>query len=197
MASPLDHGIRYIIPTFPFIYILAVYAWSRSAARPAGQYIFSGLLLWALATALLSAPYFLSYYNPIAGGTWNGYRWATDSNYDWGQDFLRFQSFMDEHPGISKVAVGYLGRADIHYYLGDRAVDWSSAKGDPATAGIHWFAISIDTLELATQPVAQGATRRTDDMYGWLAATHRAEAGMGGVPAPDYRIGTSIFIYHL
>jgi hypothetical protein len=208
MSSSLDHGIRYLIPTFPFIYILAVYGWSRwfrsaadsSRARRVltiGYSVLGCLLVWLFLETFFNAPYFLSYYNEFAGGTWNGYQYATDSNYDWGQDLLRFQSFMNQHPEISSVAVGYLGRGDVHYYLGNRAADWASAQGNPAKSGIHWFAISIDTLELATQPAGVGVSRGLDDTYAWLTALRPPTPGMGNVPVPDYRIGTSIFIYHL
>ena len=209
MTSPLDHGIRYLIPTLPFIYVLSIYAWNvllrpvtnspgvRRIARTAGFCALCGLLLWLSVETLFTAPNFLSYYNELGGGTWNGYHWATDSNYDWGQDLLRFQSFMNQHPEISSIAVGDLGRADIHYYLGNRAVDWSSAQGNPADAGIHWFAVSIDTLEMATQPMASGLARNASDTYAWLTALRPAQSGMGNVPAPDYRVGMSIFVYHL
>jgi len=202
IASPLDHGIRYLIPTFPFIYILAIFAisiwWEYTNVRSFWKYyVFTVLLCWVFLEAIFAAPYFLSYYNELAGGTWNGYHLATDSNYDWGQDMLRFQSFMDIHPEISQIAVGYLGRGDIHYYLGSRAIDWPSDKGNPANEGIHWFAMSIDSLEVATQPAEKSFPRNASKTYAWLTALKPQSAGMGDVPTPDYRVGTTIFIYHL
>jgi hypothetical protein len=210
MSSAFDHGIRYLIPTFPFIYILATYTWSvwlRRIPNPGGSGGFlrraavfaalGGMLLWVLLETLFTAPYFLSYYNEIAGGTLNGYHYATDSNYDWGQDLLRFQTFMGQHPEISSIAVGNLGRGDIQYYIGNRAINWSSAQGNPTRAGIHWFAISIDSLELATQPAAPGFARSASDTYAWLTALRPPAKGMGNVPPPNYRVGTSIFVYYI
>lgn len=165
--------------------------------RTAGFVALGSLLLWLLLETLFAAPYFLSYYNQLGGGTWNGYHWATDSNYDWGQDLLRLRSFMDQHPEIASIAVGPLGRGDPRYYLGARAVNWSSVQGTPANTGIHWFAISIDALELAMQPAAAGITRNASDTYSWLAALRSPTPGMGNVPPPDYRVGTSIFIYYI
>lgn len=199
IASPFDHGIRYLIPVMPFIYILASYLISIGLKSEAkfGYLALGGLLIWLVLEAIFTAPYFLSYYNEFGGGTWNGYRYATDSNYDWGQDLLRFQFFMNEHPEISSIAVGYLGRGDIHYYLGNRAIDWSSGQGSPTNSGIHWFAISIDALELATQPATPEVDRSASDTYPWLLSLRPPASGMGNVPTPDYRVGTSIFIYYL
>jgi hypothetical protein len=160
--------------------------------------ILCALLLWVLLETFGAAPYFLSYFNQIGGGTWGGYRYATDSNYDWGQDMLRLRKFADEHPEIDKIGVDYFGTsgAPVHY-LGDREVDWWSAKGNPADQGIHWLAISTYTLQNLLQPTAQGYSRKPEDGYPWLTALRPAAAGMGQVPEPDYRIGTTIFVYKL
>ena len=77
--------------------------------------------------------------------------------------------------------------------------------GNPADHGIHWLAVSVNTLEQAIQPLKPGNTRNEADTYSWLTALRPpADASgtwlggdMGNVPAPDARAGTSIFIYHL
>ena len=76
-------------------------------------------------------------------------------------------------------------------------MDWWSAKGNPADQGIHWLAVSVDTLELAIQPTTPGYYRSPQDSYPWLTALRPPAPGMGNVPQPDYRVGTTIFIYHL
>ena len=139
------------------------------------------------------------------GGVQGGYHFVTDSNYDWGQDLLRLQSWVNDNPQVDKIAVDYFGGGDPQYYLGNKEVNWSSAQGNPAAQGIHWLAVSVNTLELATQPLAPGNTRHASDTYSWLTALRSpADAtgtwlggGMGNVPTPDARAGTSIFIYHL
>jgi hypothetical protein len=254
MHSPLNIGIRHIIPTLPFIYILATGVWkkatlpyrhgnpmpsdsegypgssvsinSKSPLRHPelisgsilGSFFMSAikylllvaLVIWLFLEAIFTAPYFLSYYNEFAGGTQNGYHYATDSNYDWGQDLLRLQSWVDAHPEINKIAVDYFGGGNPRYYLGAKEINWSSAQGNPAENStnktyessesypdVHWLAISVNTLEVATQPLAPGQTRNASDTYSWLTALRPPAPGMGNVPAPDYRIGTSIFVYHL
>jgi hypothetical protein len=227
MHSPLNIGIRHLMPTIPLIFILAAVVWKKwitnlnfaaaantgsfaALARSFGtsiiKYIFLILLLsWLLLETLFAAPYFLSYFNEFGGGVQGGYHFVTDSNYDWGQDLLRLQSWVDTQPQVNKIAVDYFGGGDPEYYLGAKAVPWSSSMGNPADHGIHWLAISVNTLESAIQPLAPGQTRNVSSTYSWLTALRPpADAtgtwlggDMGNVPAPDYRAGTSIFIYHL
>jgi hypothetical protein len=150
----------------------------------------------------------------------NGYHWVTDSNYDWGQDLLRLQTFVNQHPEIDRIAVDYFGGGSPEYYLSTpdaagKEVDWNSSKGNPAAPSnpaaypgqIHWLAVSVNTLEGAIQPLGPGQTRNPQDEYSWLTAIRppqpsasagaTADKGMGNVPTPDYRVGTSIFVYHL
>jgi hypothetical protein len=225
MHSPLNIGIRHLMPTISFIYILAAGVWkkwitriampagsgtslaammtgaasaARSFAGAAAKYVVLVLLiLWLMLETLFAAPYFLSYFNEFGGGIWNGYHYVTDSNYDWGQDLLRLQTWMNANPQVDTIAVDYFGGGDPKYYLGNKEVDWSSSKGDPADQGIHWLAISINQLEGAIQPLAPGQARDASSTYEWLTLLRPPGTGMGDVPTPDYRVGTSLFIYHL
>ncbi len=231
MHSPLNIGIRHILPTIPLMFILAAGVWKRwitdihfsftgtggllanlspeaimaSAKGLARRLLYASikyvvliiLLFWLLFETLFNAPYFLSYFNEFGGGTWNGYHYVTDSNYDWGQDLLRLQTFVDQHPEINTIAVDYFGGGDPSYYLGSKEVNWNAGKGNPADQGIDWIAISVNQLQAAIEPLAPGQTRNASDTYAWLTALRPPAPGMGNVPPPDYRVGTSIFIYHL
>ena len=210
MHSPLNIGIRHIMPTIPFIFILAAVVWKKWIMQlkfsSVAKYLFLILLLaWLLLETLFAAPYFLSYFNEIGGGVQSGYHFVTDSNYDWGQDLLRLQSWTNANPQVGTIAVDYFGGGDPQYYLGSKAVPWSSSMGNPADHGIHWLAVSVNTLESDIQPLGAGQSRNASDTYSWLTAIRPpADApgtwlggSMGNVPAPDYRVGTSIFIYHL
>lgn len=224
IKSPLNIGIRHLLPTFPFIYILAISAWEKSfnftadtetadagyrslferikkyaesKANLAIKALLFVLLGWSLIETAFAGPYFLSYFNQLGGGIYGGYRFVTDSNYDWGQDLLRLQSFVGKHSEIKKIAVDYFGGGNPNYYLSPKEVDWQSSKGNPADKGIYWLAISVNTLQSATQPLAPGQTRNPQDEYSWLTSMRPLQPGIGNVPAPDYRVGTSIFIYKL
>ncbi len=218
MKSPLNIGFRHLFPTLPFIYILTARAWKRwimridiprtrstfeyltsgfrAASRMFGKYVlFVVLLLWLLFESANAAPYFLSYFNQLGGGVPRGYRTVTDSNYDWGQDLRRLQSFVAEHPEIEKIAVDYFGGGNPKYYMGEKVEYWWSSRGNPKDLGIEWLAVSVNTLELAIQPLAPGQNRNQEDEYGWLTELRPPKPGVGNVPEPDYKAGTSIFIY--
>ena len=220
MRSSLNLGVRYLIPALPFIYILSAGVWKKwimqldlshtSTAFDAATTMMKSvatsfikygilviLLVWLFCETLFAAPYFLSYFNELGGGVWNGYHYSTDSNYDWGQDLLRLQTWVNAHPEVDKIAVDYFGGGNPKYYLGTKEVNWSSSKGNPADQGIRWLAVSINTLEIATQPLGDNQIRNASDSYSWLTALRPAAPGIGNVPPPDFRIGTSIFVYHL
>ncbi|MDE2019842.1 MAG: glycosyltransferase family 39 protein [Patescibacteria group bacterium] len=206
--SSLNIGIRHLLPTIPFMYMLAASSLRRSVQRPSighqapdnlqPKILFvAAMVVWLVFETAFAYPYYLSYYNELAGGTADGYRIAADSNYDWGQDMYALQDWMGKHPEADKLALDFFGGSNPAYYLGNRYVPWQSSMGNPAAQGIHWFAASINNLQIAIQPTAPGYSRSPADSYAWLTALRPPEPGMGGVPAPDYRIGTTIFVYKL
>jgi 4-amino-4-deoxy-L-arabinose transferase-like glycosyltransferase len=198
LLSPLHIGVRHVMPTFPFIYLLVsreVGEWleAPAASTPDGNEhssrfclprvfkvtLVGGLALWLVVSTVTSFPYFLSYYNELGGGTRNGYKVAVDSNYDWGQDLIRLRDYV-VHNHIHEVKVDYFGRASPEYYLGSAFVPWNASKG-PAHG---WFAVSATELEDSL-----GARRASGGHaagYGWLERYK-----------PVARAGCSIFVYHL
>ena len=134
---------------------------------------------WLIGSAALTYPHYLSYYNALAGGTERGYLIATDSNYDWGQDFYRLREFVEDQR-IEHIAIDYFGGASPRYYLGDKYEPWWSAKGPP----VGWFAISINALQGAHAAIGPGFSRKSEDSYEWLRTKK-----------PVTRAGMSILIY--
>ena len=221
VRSPLNIGFRHLFPVLPFIYILTASAWKRWVATiempdsPASmlQTLIAGvrsalvvslkslilliLVVWFALETVLAAPYFLSYFNEWGGGVAYGYRYVTDSNYDWGQDLVRLQTFVAANPDIDKIAVDYFGGGNPKYYLGAQGENWWSARGDPRNQGIRWLAVSVNTLQGATQRLVPGQKRSPEEEYRWLSRIRPPAPGLGNVPQPDYRAGTSIFIYKL
>lgn len=200
VRSPLNIGFRHLIPTIPLFYLILTSAWKKWVASGAAwpkKALIALLLIWFGAETAFAAPYFLSYFNEIGGGVPGGYRYVTDSNYDWGQDFLRFRDWAKENLNGEKIAVDYFGAASLEYYLPGQAVSWSSSKGDPRKENIHWLAVSINTLEGAFGKLLYVFKRDPADEYSWLGAIRPPVNEMGGVPKPDMRAGTTIFIYRL
>ena len=211
MAGNLNIGVRHIIPTLPFIYILSagavkkwfgqvetessknlilrVFVLAHEFVKVSLKSLLLGLIvIWYVIEVIMAYPHYLSYYNLAAGGTANGYKYAVDSNYDWGQDLKRLRSWVGENLALNeKIAVDYFGGGNPKYYLGDRFETWSSAKGTPATDGIKWLAVSIEFIQSAQGMPARGFQRKPEDEYQWLVKPYE----------PYARAGNSIFIYEL
>ncbi|HVT61454.1 MAG TPA: glycosyltransferase family 39 protein [Thermoanaerobaculia bacterium] len=87
----LQIGLRFILPVFPFLFVFAArVAAPEVRGRLAGSRWKTVLavlpLLWLAASSLSIHPHYLAYFNELAGGPANGWRWLIDSNLDWGQD---------------------------------------------------------------------------------------------------------------
>ncbi len=209
MHSPLNIGYRHILPTVPLMYILAtisikkwvvrkdatndeqlllptIWRTLKKIARVSAQgMLIAVLVVWGCFETALAYPHFLSYFNEMGGGTWNGYHLVTDSNYDWGQDLKALQTYVQEN-NIKKIAVDYFGGGNPQYYLGDDvAIPWNSAMGNPADHGIDWLAVSVNSIQSAkAHPLFDQNPANT---YPWLSDWDH----------PYARAGTSIFIYRL
>ncbi len=196
ITGNLNIGFRHLFPILPFLYLLI----AKTAAdfyhrnkerlgyilRPLAALFFSLLFI----TPLAAYPSYLSYYNMLAGGHENGYRIATDSNYDWGQDLKRLRNFIDDHNHrctllesadpclISQIHLDYFGGSNPALYLGDRYTNWYAAK----TPEPGWYAISAvffqEGIYKAKAPGQQG--------YEWLRDLGETA-----------RAGDSIFIFHV
>ncbi len=118
MHSDINIGYRHLLPVLPFLFVwlsrlatvdfAPVWRWGGRAA----------LLAYAL-VALTAFPWYLSYFNALAGGTDNGWRYVTDSNTDWGQGYKALADFQRQH------RIGRVGLAAFLTY-------------DPAAYGVNY-----------------------------------------------------------
>ncbi len=193
LSSSLNIGVRHLLPIMPGIYILTaaglkhrIQLSGKGVKRSFKLSLIFLVSLGLIAETALAYPYYLSYFNEIAG-TANGWRYVTDSNYDWGQDLKRLKVFIDNTPEVDKIAIDYFGGGNPQYYLGDKAVAWQSSKGNPLHSDIHWLALSANTLQIAKGQLINGEKRDPENEYQWLQN-----------PYEPYAVaGTSIFIYKL
>lgn len=177
IASPLNIGVRHILPAFPFIYLIV----SRVLIITKKNIIILAGVLWIAGSALFSFPYYLSYYNELGGGTKNGYKYITDSNYDWGQDLKRLK-FFTEKKGIDKIYLDYFGGGSPRYYFGEKFIPWNGEKGIPPAGS--YLAVSATFQQESLARPARGFQRDDTKTYFWLKNKE-----------PVARAGTSIFIY--
>jgi hypothetical protein len=133
---------RYILPIYPVVDILAALGLCQLGAllaRGVGRYrdtILSGRSAWAsglAVAALLQAgftlphyPYYLTYYNPLAGGSWL----APQTYYvGWGEGLDQMARYLNQKPGAAQLKVSsWYHRELIPFFLG--SADRLDPKGD-------------------------------------------------------------------
>jgi Dolichyl-phosphate-mannose-protein mannosyltransferase len=111
-SSPMQLGIRYVLPVIPFAILFA---------SQAGRLDFKKSPVRSAATAVLTAvmvlsvryhPEHLSYFNELAGGPLGGREHLLDSNLDWGQDLGGLAKYLNEHPAHGaddEIGLAYFG----------------------------------------------------------------------------------------
>ena len=129
-------------------------------------------MAWYTVSGLHIYPHYLAYYNELIGPN-NGYKYAVDSNLDWGQDLKRLKFYTDKN-NINSINLIYFGHAEPNYYHIPYRDFWAEGKNIKGLT-----AISATTLE---------QTREDDGGFSfqWL----RDQEPVG-------KIGYSIFLYNL
>jgi len=100
MLSDIGIGFRHLFLIFPLLYILvagAAFAYVHRDRR--WRFALGILLVWQIATALISAPSRLAYANEAWGGSSRTHLFLSDSNTDWGQQLNAVKAWLDKHPG--------------------------------------------------------------------------------------------------
>ena len=208
ITGNLTIGFRHLFPILPFLYMLVAKTifdfLKRRETEPVTHTVCSwifGIAIFAIvAIPMLAYPGYLSYFNPVGGGNANGYKYVTDSNYDWGQDLKRVSVFVETHnrckagmasrsetkkcaitadyPAIDKIRVDYFGGGSPIYYLKDTYAPWWD-KREPESG---WYAIS----SFFYQESLYRKKRSEERNYEWLQTIR-----------PITRAGDSIFIYYI
>ena len=206
ITGNLNIGFRHLFPILPFLFMFiakVVFDIIKRQNNPIAQKISYSILgvftCVIIAVPFLSYPNFLSYFNGAFGGHANGYRYVTDSNYDWGQDLKRLKTFVDTHnrcstgqasikdnctlakglPPIDKLRIDYFGGATPEYYFKDMMLPWHAYT--PPEAG--WYAVSIGFMQ---ESVSVDPGYKADS-YDWLMENF----------TPVTRTGDSIFVYYV
>lgn len=141
----LQIGIRYIFPIIFLIYVLV-------AKEISTRILFKFSFLFLLSSILIigawasTFPYYLSFYNTIGGGTFGGYKIATDSNYDWlGQDVKRLGKWAKDNK-IDKVYTHVFTNVSLGYYLGEAYQPYDIIV-DPIPPSGSYVAVSAFALQ--------------------------------------------------
>ena len=107
--SKMQLGLRYILPVYPFIFILAgsIIKEDRNKVK---TLLLIPLLLWYVISSAKTYPHYLAYFNELAGGSKNGYKCLIDSNIDWGQDLPGLKKYIDSN-GNPELIFSFFGSA--------------------------------------------------------------------------------------
>lgn len=185
MQSNLNIGVRHVLPTFPFIFMLVGSQIVKLISRNKKAVFFKSavlaiLLAWGVFSVVKTYPHFLAYFNESIGGPQNGYKYVTDSNLDWGQDLKRLADFVNEN-GIEKIKLDYFGWSESAHYLGDKRENLK--REDSEQKG--WLAVSATFLQTSC-PNNASHCKLEERTYRWLDQYE-----------PVAKIGYSIFVYEL
>lgn len=127
LTLKLQIGLRHIFPITFLLYALVakeitglllaeIIVFKR---RVKFSFLLPLIFLLIMISWIITWPNLLSYYNILAGGTWNGYKIATDSNYDWaGQDVKRLGKWVRDNK-IEKIYAHIFSNVSLEYYLGN------------------------------------------------------------------------------
>lgn len=131
MWTGINIGVRHVLPVFPFALL--------AAAAGAHALLADGTRLGRIAVGVLLAtggaelawayPYPLTFFNAVAGGPNNGFRYLSDSNLGWGESLKPLKAWMAQR-GVSHVNLAYYGQADPAYY----GIDCTHLPGAPGFA---------------------------------------------------------------
>lgn len=120
LAKHKNIGVRYLLFIIPLIgvWVGRLPAWAERLSARGSRLVWSALaagVAGMLASALLTWPHYLSYFNLPSGGPARGHEYLLDSNIDWGQDLITLREYM-RREGLSSVDLAYFGRTFPELY---------------------------------------------------------------------------------
>lgn len=167
----LDSGVRYVMPMFIFLSILAgVGGWTLWARRDRRLLCRTAALLlgaWLIISSVRAHPDYLSYFNELGGS--DPSRLIVIGDYDWGQDLTRLATYARAN-SIGHMAISYDG-----FYDPD-SLGLPGSQGLPClnTPDSGWVAIEIRRL------------RVHPECFSWL-----------GNRRPVVRVGKTMVLYKM
>src|SRR6266567_3290778 len=109
-AARLDSGVRYVLPVFVFLSILAAFGltvlWKQEKQHVIWRSAAIILFGWLMFSSALAHPDYLAYFNEF-GGKDPSHKIVV-GDLDWGQDLSRLSTYMHDH-SIQHVSIAYDG----------------------------------------------------------------------------------------
>lgn len=150
----LNIGHRHLLPIYPPLFVLAGSLGRCICSKSKWRGSIVGVLLAAQAlTAVLAWPYYLAYFQPLAGGRDRAWRLFVDSSLDWGQDLYRLERRLNQaDPRKDPVYLAYFGMGSPDaagidaLRLPSFCFAWKNPR-DAETLGPGLYAISATMLQ--------------------------------------------------
>ncbi|MCM8804569.1 MAG: glycosyltransferase family 39 protein [Candidatus Omnitrophica bacterium] len=105
-------GIRYILPFYALVYIfvgrLFIHHQKLKIKKEIKILILFFLITWFSFVSFKIHPHYIAYFNQIAGGPQNGWKYLIDSNVDWGQDLKELKKYLQKE-GNPELMLNYFG----------------------------------------------------------------------------------------
>ena len=176
-------GLRYILPVYPFIFVLAGKITQVKAVKIKEKIVMLLLMAWYISGTLGMGNHYLAYFNEFVHGPENGYKYLIDSNLDWGQDLPGLKKFMDERD-IKHIYLSYYGtdrpeRYGINYTWLPSPLYEDAPREERAKIPSKGF-IAVSATNL------QGVYFNNKNLFAWLNNCK-----------PIAKIGYSIFVYKI
>jgi len=96
-AAGVNIGIRHVLPVYPFAVLVAGIGAAEFMRRRGVRRVLATAALVAIVAEVARAePFPLSFFNGLAGGPGNGFRYLADSNLGWGGTLKALQRWMAE-----------------------------------------------------------------------------------------------------
>jgi hypothetical protein len=179
LPATLNIGVRYMLPLYPMLAVLAgsgaVWLFRRRAHLWRGLAVC--LMLWTAVSSFAAHPDYVAYFNELGGS--RPERILVDSDLDWGQDMnLLAKELKQRRVPSFHMAVLYTGdeaRLDLPA--------WEALEPFQPVTG--WVAVSFTKLKTYGWLAAQ-QKGRTENAFAWL---DRYE--------PVTRVGKSILLYNI
>ncbi|MDX2111476.1 MAG: phospholipid carrier-dependent glycosyltransferase [Verrucomicrobiota bacterium] len=115
--SNINIGQRHLLPVYPLIFICAGYLVASMRESRRVLVVLVVMLLMGQAIETVRAfPHYIGYFNPLVGGSYQGWKWLVDSSLDWGQDLPAVQKWVADNPirpGETRY-IAYFGTDDLN-----------------------------------------------------------------------------------
>ena len=191
LFSHIDIGVRYLLPLFPFLIIMAsalLAEFLKIRARAVGLSVVIALLAWMSIEAVRIFPNHITYMNQLAR---NAPHWwyLSDSNVEWGDDIHGLAQFLQARgeSSVLDATLGGFGILRLYNIANVNALDARAGAPDRP----RYLAIGASFLNGSTVPAGPpGSGRETESGRVNFFSAYREQK-------PEAIIGGSIYVFRV